>query len=258
MDFSMYLLIFIIGAIFGSFTNVIIYRIPKKISLLRPSSSCTQCGYHLKWYENVPIVSFLLLKGKCKQCNKRIPFSYLLVELLMGFGFIILSVYTRNILHFAYFAFILVMFISMSIIDYKHYMLPDKLIIITAIISIMYYSYSKNFMIGNNLLSAAIIFSSLFFLRILSSRLFKKESLGMGDIKLGALIGFILGWKGALLAIFFGFYLAAITLLFLYIFRILKKKNFIPFGPFMFGGMIIYIIWGRTIIYWYFQYASGQ
>lgn len=255
MDYTLGIVLFIIGTIFGSFTNVIIYRIPLKISLLQPPSTCPECGHRLSWYENVPLISYLLLRGKCQACSKHISVSYALIELLMGLLFIFIYPYTQNIYHFIYFSFLIIMFISIGIIDYKHFIIPDKLIVTTAIVSILYYSYSQEFRILDNFLSAAILFVSLYLLRIVSFKMFKKESLGMGDVKLGALIGFLMGWKAALLAIFFGFNLAAIVLSGLFIFRVINRNSYIPFGPFMLGGMFVYLFWGSWIINWYIHLA---
>jgi leader peptidase (prepilin peptidase)/N-methyltransferase len=258
MDFSLYLLLFIVGTILGSFINVVIYRLPKNISLFYPHSSCIKCESRLNWYENVPLISYLVLKGKCKNCGELISLSYPLIELFTGMFMVILYFYSQNILHLSYLTFLMMMFISMSIIDYKHFILPDKLLIAAAIVSIIYSIISNGLLVFDNLLSAAIIFFILFLLRIGSKKLFKKESFGIGDIKLGTLIGFLLGWQQALIAIFFGFCIAAFTIAIFYALKGIKKNMYIPFGPFMIGGMIVYIIWGKQIIQWYISYASGQ
>ncbi len=252
------LLLFIIGAIFGSFVNVIIYRIPKNISLLYPPSSCVKCGERLRWYENVPIISYLLLQGKCRHCGTRFSISYPAIEVLFGVVFVILYAYAQNIWHFIYLAFLMIMFISMSVIDYKHFILPDKLLIITAGVSFLYYVFIEGLLVVHYITSALITFLVLFALRIGSRYLFKKESLGMGDLKLGALIGFLLGWKPALIAIFFGFNLAGVVILILFLFRSIKRYSYIPFAPFMIAGMFTYVIWGRQIIHWYMQYVTGN
>ncbi len=254
----MNLLMFVIGAIFGSFVNVIIYRIPHKISLIYPPSSCDNCGERLKWYENVPIISYLLQQGKCNHCGARFSISYPAIEMLVGFVFVILYSYAQNIWHFIYLAFLMIMFISMSIIDYKHFILPDKLLIITAGVSLLYYMFIEGFLVVDYILSALITFLVLFVLKIGSQYLFKKESLGMGDLKLGALIGFLLGWKPALIAIFFGFNLAGVVILILFLCKRIKRNSYIPFAPFMVGGMFTYVILGKQIIHWYMQYVTGQ
>jgi len=258
MDFTIGFIVFIIGTIFGSFTNVIIYRIPQKISLFHPPSSCPKCGERILWYENVPILSFLLLRGKCRACSKRIAITYPIIEILMGLLFLLIYPYTQNIYHFIYFCFLLIMFISIGVIDYKHFVIPDKLLIITVIVSVLYYSYTQEFRILDNFLSSIILFASLYLLRFVSSKIFKKESLGMGDVKLGALLGFLMGWKAALLAIFFGFNLAAIVLSVLFIFRVISKSRYVPFGPFILGGMFVYLFWGNWIINWYLHFAYGH
>ncbi len=258
MDVSMSLMMFIIGAIFGSFANVIIYRLPRNMSVIYPPSSCIKCGERLRWYENVPIISYLLLQGKCIHCGTPFSVIYPVIEILTGATFVILYSYAQNIWHFIYLAFLMIMFISMSVIDYKHFILPDKLLIITTIVSLLYYVCIEGFLVVHYVISAIITFLVLFALRIGARYLFKKEGLGIGDLKLGALIGFLLGWKPALIAIFFGFNLAGVVILILYLFRIIKRYSYIPFAPFMIAGMFTYVIWGRQIIFWYMLYVTGH
>lgn len=258
MDLSLIVFLFAIGVIFGSFVNVLIYRIPRNISIFYPPSSCVKCETRIKWYENIPIISFLFLKGRCTYCGAQISISYPLVEVFVGIVFIILFNYALSPLHFIFIAFLMVIFISMGIIDFKHYILPDKLLISGALLSILYYVYLEGLTVVNYIWDACISFSVLFLLRFGSTKLFKKEGLGIGDLKLGALMGFLLGWKASLIAIFFGFNLAALTILILYPVKGIKKKSYIPFGPFMLSGMLVYLIWGNKIVHWYMQYAVGQ
>lgn len=251
MDFSSYLFLFVIGTIIGSFLNVLIYRIPHGISLISPRSFCDQCKTTLYWYENVPIVSYLLTLGKCKHCNARYPVIYTLIELATGLLFVCIYTYTQNNLHFIYLSSLLSILMAICIIDIKYYMIPDKLLITAAVISFIYYIYAAGTGIFDYLLSALIVFSILFGIRIVSRYIFGREAFGFGDVKLGALLGFILGCKAALWAIFFGFIIAGLVILILAVLRKIKRNSYIPFGPFLISGMVTYMFFGEFIILWY-------
>jgi leader peptidase (prepilin peptidase) / N-methyltransferase len=253
MDISTSLFIFVIGAITGSFINMAIYRIPRKIKLTFPGSFCDQCKEPLNWYENVPVISYILSLGKCSRCGNRYPLTYLIIEVATGLLFIALYNYAKDIPHFIYLASILTMFIIICIIDFKHFIIPDKLILAIAVISLIYFTYTLGTGIYYFLLSSLILFVVLMGLKIIARFIYGREAFGMGDVKLGAVIGFILGWKPALLAIFFGFLLAGLAIMVMAILRKIKRKSYIPFGPFIIGGMVTYLFFGKIIVFWYFQ-----
>ena len=254
MDISLYLLLFVIGAIMGSFLNMLIYRIPLNISLISPGSFCDQCKTPLKWYENVPIISYLVTLGKCRYCNTRFSISYTLIEAAMGLLFIYIYNYAQNITHFIYLSFLLTLLIGICIIDIKHFIISDKLLFPAGVISILYYIYIARMGIFNYFLGAIIVFCILYGLKIGSKYVFHREAFGFGDVKLGTLLGFILGWKPALLAIFFGFVIAGFVIAILAVMKKLKRNSYIPFGPFLILGMITYLFFGKLIVLWYLHF----
>lgn len=254
MDFSLNMLLFVIGTIAGSFLSMLVYRIPHGLSIISPGSFCDTCNIPLKWYENVPIVSYIVTLGKCKYCGTHHSLFYPLLEIFMGILFIYTFDYAQNIPHFIYLVSILMILLGICIIDIKHFIIPDKLLITASILSVGYYVYAVKLGILNYLLGAFIIFSILFLIRIGSHYLYKKEAFGFGDVKLGALLGFILGWKAALIAIFFGFVIAGIFIVILTILRKIKRKSYLPFGPFLIMGAVIHLFFGKIIIFWYLNF----
>lgn len=251
MDISLNMLLFLMGAIAGSFLGMMIYRISFGISLILPGSFCDKCNIPLKWYENIPIVGYLVTLGRCQYCGTRHSILYPILEIFMGFIFIITFDYAQNVLHFIYLVSTLTILIGICIIDIKRFVIPDKLLIVAAILSITYYFYSVKMGIFSYLLSSLIIFIILFIIRIGSRYIYKREAFGFGDVKLGALLGFILGWKAALLAIFFGFVIAGLVILVLAIVKKINRKSYIPFGPFLIVGAITHLFFGKLVILWY-------
>ena len=233
---------FILGTILGSFYNVVGYRLPKGESLIKPASHCPNCNHELKWYELIPIISFLIQNGKCRNCKKKISIFYPLIELLTGLLFS-LSFYL-----FGFSYNFLIMLITSSVFsivlvsDINYLIIPDEITIIASCLIIVI-----NFILLD-LKTALILFLSGIFLFVLmylimkfGNYLFKKESLGGADIKLMFLVGLILKPVEGIFCIF----LASIIALPISSIRILKdKNNVIPFGPFIIVALIIIILFG--------------
>lgn len=237
MYFSIILLFFIIGTIFGSFYNVVGYRVPKNESLLYPSSHCPKCNHKLGPLELIPILSFVFLGGKCKKCKSKISWFYPIFELLSG----ILFALSYIIFGFSLNCLLSIVFISMLLIivisDYQTMIIPDSVLIIFAsmILVIKYFMFGING-IGESLLNSFLSFIFMFSLKLLGDFIFKKESMGGGDIKLLAVFGLTFGFPLSVISVFLaaiiGFPISII---------ILKKRpsNEIPFGPFLSTAAII-------------------
>lgn len=234
------IIIFIIGTIFGSFYNVIGFRVPKNESIITPSSHCPKCNHKLKFYELIPILSYIIQRGKCRKCQQKISLFYPIFELLTGLLFVC-----------AYLSFgltlkliIAITFISMLIIitvsDYNYMIIPDSILIIFGILLLIeigtIYSPEKAMIsIINGTLSCMV----MFILKKFGDFIFKKESMGGGDIKLLFIFGMVLSFPIAILSIFVG----SIIGLPISIFLITKDKNhIIPFGPFLAAGAIILLL----------------
>lgn len=244
-------IIFLYGAIIGSFLNVCIYRIPRKKSIAFPSSHCPSCGTNLKWYELAPIFSFILKKGKCKYCGKKISHDYLIVELLNPIIYLIIYVNTGFTLELFFYATIFSLLIIIAFIDIDHMIIPDSLVIYILSLTIIYklvsyILYSKSPEILNSV--GGLVFSSLLFIIII---IVSKGGMGGGDVTLIGVLGFILGVKRIFLTIFLSFILGAIISIALLIVKVKGKKDPIPFGPFIILAFFMVLFWGDKLIYWY-------
>ncbi len=241
-----YFFLVILGAAFGSFFNVCIYRIPRKESIVFPSSHCPQCNNKIKPADNIPILSYLLLKGKCRNCGFKIPIQYLLVELLTPILFILLYVSTGSSINPVFIKYIIFISAGMIIffIDYNQRIIPDVISLPLVVIGIAVSFFPAIDITWKSALTGAV-FSFLVFLA--TAYIFKlftgKESLGGGDIKLMTAIGSFIGIIGTIFTIFFS---SGIALIILIVIGHDRRKEF-PFGPFLIFGAVLYILAGRSL-----------
>ena len=243
MELYYLIIMFIFGTVFGSFYNVVGDRLPDGKSIVKPGSHCPKCGHQLKPLELIPVLSYLFQRGKCKNCKCHIPVIHPLFELSSG----VLFALTYKIFNgFNIEFFIAITFISALLIiivsDINYYIIPDEILIIALIVMAILVVVSKGF---TGLLSCSlnglIAFVIMLLIKLMGDYLFKKESMGGGDIKLLFLFGFSLGWEMALLTIFLGSIIGLpISLIILY----KKNTNIIPFGPFLSIGAMIILLSG--------------
>jgi len=246
MNYFFYLITFIFGLIVGSFLNCVIYRLEIGKSALKGRSFCPHCQHQLKWQDLIPIFSFLILRGKCRYCKKPIFWQYPLVELITGILFLLFFIF-----HFSFFIFIISSFlIIIFVYDLKHYIIPDKIIYPAIVIAFLYQLFNHWSLIINhlNFIYSALGASFFFLLIVLASR---GKGMGIGDIKLGFLMGLILGWPNILVALFLAFLIGAIIGIGLMISRKKTLKSEVPFGPFLVTGTFLALFWGQNIINWY-------
>lgn len=229
--------IFILGLILGSFYNVVGIRLLNKESIVFPRSHCPKCNHPLAWYENIPIISYLFLTGKCKSCQERISFMYPAMELLTGILFL-LSYYLFGIGYNFYIAIVLSSLVVLIFItDTKHMIILDEVLIVSIvlifIINIIYKGILYSF---QSLGYGFIIFMVMYLLMLLGNFLFRKESLGGGDIKLSFIAGMVLGVPVGILYIIIASFLA-----FPYAVYISIKNNdgMLPFGPFLVTSLFL-------------------
>ncbi|MBD9085609.1 prepilin peptidase [bacterium] len=237
MEIYYMIVTFIFGAVLGSFYNVVGYRIPKGESLITPSSHCTKCNHKLGASELVPIFSWIFLGGKCKNCKEKISCFYPVFELSSG----ILFALSYHLFGFSIQFLISITFISMLLIiiisDYQTMIIPDEVLISSSIILLIEFMIKDGgTSILGHLLDGFVSFLLLFLLKKIGDFLFKKESMGGGDLKLMAVIGMVLGWKVALICIFLASFIGLpISLIILF----KNKTDIIPFGPFLSVSAII-------------------
>lgn len=245
---------FITGVIFGSFYNVCIFRIPEKLSIINPPSHCYKCNTSLKPLDLVPILSWIMLKGKCRYCGEKISYRYALIELLTGILFLLIyNIYGYNIQTIYYLIFIS-MLIIITFIDIDHYIITDCLIIFGSIVAILANILGQGIGIKNSILGSLICGGSMLILTSLIEFVVKKEAMGGGDIKLFAMTGLFLGISGGLLTILLSIYVGAFYAIVVIVNSRLKKQKYnsmIPYGPFISIGALIVVLCETNIISWY-------
>ncbi|GAB5046436.1 prepilin peptidase [Thermodesulfovibrio sp. TK110] len=257
----MEILIFIVGLIVGSFLNVCIYRIPRKLSIIKPASYCPSCGNSIKPWHNIPVLSFLFLKGKCAYCGTKISLRYPVVELLNGILYV-LAYLNFSLLFLPFVLIFISALIVISFIDLDFQIIPDQISIPLIFLGIILSFFSGPQKIvdflgcpsHNSLNLAQGIKDSLIGIvvgggSLLIVSLISKGGMGGGDVKLNAAVGAFLGWKSALLTIFIGSLAGSIIGI-----LILKKtgNRKIPFGPFLSLGALICLFFGERLLNWYF------
>ncbi len=255
----------IYGLLIGSFFNVCISRIPKGISIVFPASNCPKCKAKIRWFQNIPVVSYLYLRGRCAECKTKISMIYPLIEILTT---IILLIIIHHFSHLAYkdliinstlyFVFFGALLIS-SFIDLRFFIIPDRFsiggIFFGILVSTIYpqlhgFRYAEEGFIFS-FVSCLICFSILNVVRVGGSIIYKREAMGFGDIKLVGAFGAFLGWKIGLLAIFLASIIGSIFGVCSIIFSHNKMRSEIPFGPYLSIGAFVAAIYGEELIMLY-------
>lgn len=275
--------VFLFGLIFGSFFNVCIYRIPLGMSIVKPGSHCFNCNYFLKWYDNIPLLSYLLLRGKCRKCGAIYSVRYFLVELLTGILFTI--VFLKYNYSWATLVYIIVtsLLIIITFTDIDHWIIPDSInlggFIFGVLVALIIPFLGNDFYIStfgpikekmyftpllNCLAGAGAGFLLFYLIGFFGSLAFKKEAMGGGDIKLmtfvGAFVGHINIFLIMMIASLLGVLIAISTFGASKIYKLLHKKeevsqkpslyHHIPFGPYLAVSTYIILVWGHEIVAW--------
>ena len=261
----MNIVFFVLGAVVGSFLNVCIHRLPRGGSLISPGSHCPKCGRHIRWFDNIPMLSYILLMRRCRYCGATISGHYFIVELISSLLF--LGLYMRFGLSINLLIYLVLTssLIVMSFIDFDYRIIPDVLncpgIVIGLVLSILHPAIHirpqpwDRVFTSPAIASVADSFSGiilgagfLFALAILGRAIFKKEAMGFGDVKLLAMIGAFLGWQMVVLTIFISALIGSIIGI---IIKLKTTGSYIPYGPYLALGAIVAIFGGEKIILWY-------
>ncbi len=252
---------FILGTIIGSFINCLAYRIHKKETILG-RSYCPYCKKQIAWYDNIPILSFIILRGKCRYCGKKISIQHPIVETITGFLFILpiinSPIFANGQLLIANYRWLLIIrdwtFISILVIifiyDLYWKLIPDK-ISLPAMVIALFFNLLLKYSLQNLLLASAII-GGFFLIQFLIS----EKWIGGGDIRLGILMGLMLGFPNILIALFIAYILGSVTGIFLIFIKQKKWKSEIPFGPFLSTATIITMLWGNFLLQKYIEFMS--
>ena len=231
---------FIFGLVMGSFYHVVATRLSNDESIISPGSHCPRCNYSLKWYDNIPVISYILLKGKCRKCNSKIPISYLVVEIVTGLLFAVsyhsFGMSREQLISLVFISSLIIIIIS----DIEYMIILDEVLIFASLVIVVLYMVLFGLEIGAyHIYSGIGAFLVMYLIKILGDKAFKKESLGGGDIKLMFLFGLVLGFPMSIITIFLATFIAfPIALIIL----ITSRDNVIPFGPFLSMAAILIFI----------------
>lgn len=239
----MILIFLIYGLFIGSFLNVCILRIPSGISIVKPPSSCGSCGHRLKYRDMLPVVNYIIYRGRCRYCGSPYSIQYPLIELLNGLLYVFVYLKIGLTLNSVLYCFIISLLIIISIIDLKHKIIPDRLNIAGVILGTIYIIVNKTFFYS--LIGASLGLGLFLAIALLTN------AMGGGDIKLMAALGLMFGIKGILFISLFSFVIGAFISVLLIQLKLKGRKDEIPFGPFIALSALIYMFFGLEIINWY-------
>ena len=244
LETILYALVFIYGIIVGSFLNVCIYRIPLKESVVTTRSHCMRCGYKLKWYDLVPVFSYVFLRGRCRKCGDRISPQYPIIELLNGIVWVLTFIYTGINITSLIYSLVISALIVLSVIDFRTFEIPVSINVYIGIMALVNiatdYEHILTYIIG------MIIVSGVLYLMYFLSN---GRAIGGGDVKLMAACGLLLGWKLIIVAFIFGCLYASV----IHILRMVisKKDHMLAMGPYLSAGVITAMWFGSHIVNWY-------
>jgi leader peptidase (prepilin peptidase)/N-methyltransferase len=246
-------LVTLLGLMLGSFMNVCIYRLPRGLSPVRPRSGCPSCGHMLAWYENLPVISYLVLRGRCRACRAPISLMYPIIEFLTGAVFLAAYVwYGPGPVLLVRLVFAWAM-IALFVIDLQHQILPNVITIPGIIVGVL-----ANVLAGPgwvaSLIGAAVGAGSLFAIAEIYYRVRHEEGLGMGDVKMLGMIGAFLGWKLVLVTLVISSFLGSIVGVVVLIAKKESLKYALPYGTFLAIAAIIAAVGGDGILDWYLGY----
>lgn len=248
-----YIFAFLLGAVVGSFLNVCICRLPEEKSIVTPPSACPRCGTGIRWYDNIPIISFLILRGRCRNCGEPISWRYPLVEALNGVLTLLLFIKSGPTLSFlALFLFTSSM-VVITFIDLDHQIIPDSISLPGIVIGFIFSFFLPWNSWLNSLLGILLGGGSLLLVAWGYEKLTGKEGMGGGDIKLLAMMGAFFGWRSVLFIIFAASLVGSVIGVTAMVIKKSDGKLAIPFGPFLAFGAMLYIFFGRQLITWYFS-----
>jgi len=248
-----YILAGVLGLCVGSFLNVVIYRVPNGMNLAKPDSHCTTCDYVLRWYDNIPVLSYVILGGKCRKCGQRISPRYMLVEILNAVLWLLAVhlFWELSIVYAVLAAVVLSTLVCIFFIDLEHMLIFDRfqLILLAAGITAVFFDSHTEWY--DHLIGAVVAGGLFLLLYYLAIWVLGKEGLGFGDVKLAFIAGVLLGWQKMLLALLVASVGASIILLILKKVRGDEVGKEYPFGPFLAVGIGLAILVGDPIISWY-------
>jgi len=256
MEIIMKAFIFCLGSMVGSFLNVCIYRLQRQESIVRPRSYCPHCRHQIAWYDNIPFISYMFLRGCCRHCKKKISFRYFIVELITASLFLFLFNHFGMTLSYWVYVILASSLVVVTFIDIDIQEIPDEIDLSGIVIGLLLCTvfpqlqdtFSHKLGLFRSFLGVLAGGGSIYLTGLIGDFIFKKESMGGGDVKLMAMVGAFIGWKLAILTFFIAPFFGAVIGIIL---KIRKGTSLIPYGPFLSLATLISIIWGKEIINWF-------
>ena len=248
----MQILIFILGACVGSFANVLAIRTTESRNYILGRSKCPKCDSQIHWYDNLPLISFLLLKGQCRQCKEPISIQYPVVELVMGILAVVFYEHNSSFLPYILLMGIGTMLLVITLTDLKEKFVYESHLYLLLAFSISYRYLIIDVGIMDTLLGVGLFGGFLLCLRFIGRIIYKREAMGIGDIKLGFILGILLDWQLVVVALYLSFISASIVGVYLLFFK-KKQIKILPFAPFIAFGSIISFIFSEQILGLFFD-----
>lgn len=250
-----YVLAGLFGLCIGSFLNVVIYRLPNGMSMAKPASHCTTCDYTLKWYDNIPVLSYLMLGGRCRKCKERISPRYMIVELVNALLWVlcVFLFWEKSPVYAVIAAVVLSVLICIFFIDLEHMLIHNRFVIIIGLLGIaaIFFDKYRHVHWYDHLIGAAVFGGGFLLIYYCAIWILKREGMGFGDVKLALVAGLLLGWQRMLLAMLIASVSASIILLIVRRVKGDERDHEYPFGPFIAVGVAISLLVGGPIIDWY-------
>jgi len=248
----LYLFAGLLGLAVGSFLNVLIYRLPREKKSILQRSECPACGTRIPFYLNIPLISYLILRGKCRNCGAPISFRYPLVEALNGGLYVFLLYYDGLTLHFPIHCFLASTLIVIFFVDLEFQIIPDKVTLPGIIIGLASSLFVNSPGIIDSLLGMLVGGGVLLGVAYLGEWLFKKEAMGGGDIKMAAMMGAFVGWQKVLLIFLGGAVIGLlVSIVWLSLSAKVRENRMIPFGPFLASAALAVVVYGDQILNFY-------
>ena len=251
----MSVIFFILGLFIGSFLNVVIYRLPRNESIISPRSHCPHCGKKIHFFDNIPVISYMILQGKCRYCKNQISPRYLIVELITAVALVSLYHIFGINMEMLFFSIFVLILITISFIDIENMKILNKIVLPGIAIGLFMTLIFRPDNIVQSILGMICgggVLLSWFYIGKLLFR--KKESLGAGDIKFAALIGVFLGVKTTLIALFLSSLFFTLIAIFLISLKKAKLDSKIPFAPFLATGALVSMCFGNELLSWYLNH----
>ena len=255
-DFATAVFFGIIGSMVGSFLNVCIYRLPKGESIVRPRSHCMECGTPIRVYDNIPVVSYFILRGKCRNCRASVSIQYPLVEITCAALFVAAYLSSDSMALFMIDAVFLALLLGIAVVDARTYTIPDSFTIGGIILGLAFSFIPGGLNPLESLIGMLVGGLTLYIVGLLGEIIMRRETMGGGDVKMMAMLGAFIGLPGVFFSIFVGS--LAGSIIFGWINYVMHKEKLVPFGIFLALGAALYVFFGQILIEWYLGFFSPQ